>query len=142
MSSYSGALGLTITMNNNIVGVVGPSDVEINCSYVKDTGDELFLISLKAFSKGTYNTIATFSPHNTFPPAFTPCGQYLENRANLTNPTDGTNTATLTFCQIECEDETDYQCEIKYLDGGTGDSPSPLPTASTNLTVQGMQPCI
>ena len=128
-------------MNNNIVGVVGPSDVEVNCSYVRDPGDVLFLISLKAFSEGTYNTIATFLPTNAFPPAFTPGGQYLENRANLTNPTGGTNTATLTFSQIECEDETDYQCEINYLDGGTGDSPSPLPTASTNLTVQGMQPC-
>ena len=129
-------------MNNNIVGVVGPSDVEVNCSYVRDPGDVLFLISLKAFSEGTYNTIATFLPTNAFPPAFTPGGQYLENRANLTNPTGGTNTATLTFSQIECEDETDYQCEINYLDGDTGDSPSPLPTASTNLTVQGMQPCI
>ena len=142
MSSYSGALGLTITMNNNIVGVVGPSDVEVNCSYVIDTGDVLFLISLKAFSEGKYNKIATFSPTNTFLPKFTPGGQYLENRANLTNPTGGTNTATLTFYQIECEDETDYQCEINYLDGGTNDIPSPLPTASTNLTVPGMQPCI
>jgi hypothetical protein len=59
-----------ISMNNNIVGVVGPSDVEVNCSYVRDPGDVLFLISLKAFSEGTYNTIATFLPTNAFPPAW------------------------------------------------------------------------
>lgn len=136
--SYSGAVGLTITMNNNIVGVVGPSDVEVNCSYVTEPGDLLFLISLKAFSEGTYKTIATFSPTNAVPPQFTLGGQYLVNRANLTNPTDGINTATLTFSQIECEDETDYQCEINYQDGGTGAVPVPLPTTSTNLTVKGM----
>jgi hypothetical protein len=86
---------------NNIVGVVGPSDVEVNCSYVRDPGDVLFLISLKAFSEGTYNTIATFLPTNAFPPAFTPGGQYLEYRANLTNPTGGTNTATISpLCGI------------------------------------------
>jgi hypothetical protein len=104
-------------MNNNIVGVVGPSDVEVNCSYVRDPGDVLFLISLKAFSEGTYNTIATFLPTNAFPPAFTPGGQYLENRANLTNPTGGTNTATLTFSQIECVMiGTDYtgNCKSNY----------------------------
>lgn len=140
MSSYSGAVGLTITMNNHTVGVVGPSDVEVNCSYVTDPGDILFLISLKAFSEGIYNTIATFSPTNSFPPSFTPGGQYLVNRANLTNPTGGKNTAALTFSQIECEDEKEYQCEINYQDGGTGVVPSPLPTASTNLTVKGMLP--
>ncbi|CAG2232533.1 unnamed protein product [Mytilus edulis] len=42
----------------------------------------------------------------------------------------------MTFDEVACEDENDYQCEINYQDGATGDAPSPLPFASTNLTVR------
>ena len=134
----SGAGAFTVDISIDMEAVVGPSDIQVNCSYVADPGDLLFGVNLKAFSEGMFKTIATFSPMNSALPAFTTDGQYLVNRSNLTNPNGGSNIATLTFSQIVCEDETVYQCEVDYQDGDTGMVPSPLPTASTNLTVKCM----
>ncbi|XP_076109506.1 uncharacterized protein LOC143078528 [Mytilus galloprovincialis] len=133
----AGSSALNITMNQNILGLLGPSSVQLNCSFDADTDDVLFLINFKAFIRGAFRNIASFSP-----PPFTAAAQlltdglYLMGRVNLTNPTFASTTAIMTFVEIACEDENDYQCEINYQDGVTGDAPSPLPFASTNLTVR------
>ena len=126
-------------MESGIQAVQGPSDFQLNCSFTEKPGDVVLLITLKALRDSMFKTIATFTPSNIgTPPAFTPDGSYLIGRANLTNPTIETRTATLTFFQVECEDETDYQCEVNYQDGLTGTTPPmSLPFASTNVTVKG-----
>ncbi|XP_071175400.1 cell adhesion molecule 3-like isoform X2 [Mytilus edulis] len=124
-------------MNQNILGLLGPSSVQLNCSYDADTGDVLFLINFKAFIRGAFRNIVSFSPPNIgASPLILTDGFYLVGRVTLTNPTFVSTTATMTFDEVACEDENDYQCEINYQDGATGEAPSPLPFASTNLTVR------
>ncbi|XP_063416749.1 mucin-3B-like [Mytilus trossulus] len=133
----AGSSALNITMNQNILGLLGPSSVQLNCSFDTDAGDVLFLINFKAFIRGAFRNIASFSPPNFGAPALILTdGFYLIGRVTLTNPTSASTTAIMTFDEVACEDETDYQCEINYQDGATGDAPSPLPFASTNLTVR------
>ncbi|XP_052062653.1 cell adhesion molecule 2-like [Mytilus californianus] len=124
-------------MNQNMLGLLGPSTVQLNCSYDIDTDDVLFLINFKAFIRGTFRNIVSFSPPNIGGAALILTdGFYLIGRVTLTNPTFASTTAIMTFNEVDCEDENDYQCEINYQDGTTGESPSPLPLASTNLTVR------
>lgn len=135
---FTGSSALNITMNQNILGLLGPSSVQLNCSYDADTGDVLFLINFKAFIRGAFRNIVSFSPPNIgASPLILTDGFYLVGRVTLTNPTFVSTTATMTFDEVACEDENDYQCEINYQDGATGEAPSPLPFASTNLTVRG-----
>lgn len=120
-------------MNQNIVGLLGLSDVQVNCTYVTDPGDVIFLVTMKTRINDTFKSIASYSPSGGSP-QFLPDGYYLIGRADLTF---NVKTATINFTEIVCEDENEYLCEINYQDGGSGDTPSPLPSTSTNLTIKG-----
>jgi hypothetical protein len=59
-------------------------------------------------------------------------GGYLTGRVSLTNPSDKSRKAMLTFNKIQCVDDNDYICSISYhINGNVKETYS----SYTNITV-------
>jgi hypothetical protein len=118
--SSLGSEALQSNINTNVTATIGEPNVELWCSYIKDDGDYISDIYMKARNKSNeeYLQIAIF-----YPPEFnrnaTLKGEYLTDRVSLTNPTDESSKAILTFNKIQCVDDTDYICGISYATNGT-----------------------
>ena len=118
MSSL-GSEALQSNINTNVTATIGETNVELWCSYIKDNGDYISNIYMKARNKSSeeYLQIATFYPPERNCNA-TLTGEYLTDRVSLTNPTDESSKAILTFNKIQCVDDTDYICGISYDTNG------------------------
>ena len=107
MSSL-GSEALQIKINTNVTATIGDTNVELWCSYTKDVGENFFYIKMEARNKTSEETlqIATF-----YPPEFNReadmTGKYMTGRVSLTNPTNESRRAILTFNKIQCVDDTD-----------------------------------
>jgi len=113
--SSLGSEALVIEINTNVTATIGDTNVELWCSYVKDGGDTIDFIQMEARNKTSeeYLQIAKF-----YLPEFNPqavlTGEYLTGRVSLTNPTNESRKAILTFNKIQCVDDTDYICVVSY----------------------------
>jgi len=131
--SSLGSEALQIEINPGVTATIGDTNVELWCSYFKDSGDYIYYIDMEARNKTSeeYLQIAKFyQPELNREAILT--GQYLTGRVSLTNPTDESNKAILTFNKIQCVDATDYNCSISYETNGTT---RPIQTISTSITV-------
>ena len=119
MSSL-GSEALQSNINKNVTATIGETNVELWCSYIKDDGGYISNIYMKARNKSSeeYLQIAIFYPPELNRNA-TLTGEYLTDRVSLTNPTDESSKAILTFNKIQCVDDTDYICGISYNTNGT-----------------------
>ena len=113
--SSLGSEALQIEINTNVTATIGDTNVKLRCSYIKDGGEHIFNIKMKARNKasGEYLMIATFYPAEYNIEAVLK-GEYLTGRVSLTNPSDESSEAILTFNKIQCVDDTDYICNISY----------------------------
>jgi hypothetical protein len=113
--SSLGSKALQIKINTNVTATIGDSNVELWCSYIKDGGENLFYIQMEVKNKTSEGDlkIATFYPPGGNSEADL-AGEYLTGRVSLTNPTDESRKAILTFNKIQCVDDNDYICSILY----------------------------
>ena len=114
MSSL-GSEALQVKINTKVTATIGDTNVELWCSYIKDGGDHIFYIQMQARNKTSeeYFQIATFYPPESNSEADLAV-EYLTGRVSLTNPTDESSKAILTFNKIQCVDDTDYICSILH----------------------------
>jgi hypothetical protein len=131
--SSLGSEALQIKINTNVTATIGDTNVELWCSYIKDDVDYIYHIKMEARNKTSeeYLQIATFYPPGIIHDAVL-TGKYLTGRVYLTNPSDESDEAILTFNQIQCVDDTDYICSISYDTNGIIHKKQPI---STNITV-------
>ena len=131
--SSLGSEAIQIKINTNVTAIIGGTNVELWCSYIKDDGDHIHYIQMEARNKtsGEYLQIATFFPPDSKRQAIL-TGVYLTGRVSLTSPTDELSEAILTFNKIKCVDDTDYICSTSYDTNGPNDIKY---TSSTNITV-------
>ena len=127
--SSLGSEALQIEINTNVTAAIGDTNVELWCSYIKDGGDTIYYIKMEARNKTSekYVHLATFYPPGNNKEAVLK-GEYLTGRVSLTNPTDESSEAILTFNKIQCVDDTHYNCSISYDINGMN------PTKYTNFT--------
>ena len=132
MSSL-GSEALHIKINTNVTATIGDTNVELWCFYIKDDADYIYSIKMEARNKTSeeYLQIATFFPPEHNREAIL-TGEYLTGRVSLTNPTDESSKAILTFHKIQCVDDTDYLCSISFHTNG---NPQKKSTNSTSITV-------
>ena len=111
--SSLGSEALQIKINTNVTATIGDTNVELWCSYIKDGGDHIFYMNMQARNKTSeeYFQIVAFYPPESKSEL---TGEYLTGRVSLTNPTDESSKAILTFNKIQCVDDTDYICSITY----------------------------
>jgi hypothetical protein len=132
--SSLGSEALQIKINTNVTATIGDTNVELWCSYIKDGGDYIFYIQMKARNKTSeeYLQIAKFYPPESNRDAVLK-GEYLNDRVSLTNPTDESSKAILTFNTIQCVDDADYICSISYEKNGKITTKY---SSSTSITVR------
>ena len=117
--SFLGSEASQIEINTNVTATIGDTNVELWCSYIKDGGDSFFYIKMEARNKTSqkYVHVATcYPPERNKEAVLT--GEYLTGRVSLTNPTNESRKAILTFNKIQCVDDTDYICNISYDTNG------------------------
>ena len=126
--SSLGSEASQIKIITNVTATIGDTNVEWWCSYIEDDGDYNIYITMEARNKTSeeYLQIATFYPSRSHDAVLT--GKYLTGRVSLTNPTDESSKAILTFHKIQCVDDSDYVCSISFHTKGK------LQTKSTNST--------
>jgi hypothetical protein len=133
--SSLGSEALQIKINTNVTATIGDTNVELWCSYIKDAGDYIYNIQMVARNKTSeeYIIIAKFYLPERSSDAVL-IGKYLTGRVSLTNPTDESSKAILTFNKIQCVDDTDYICvishEIDNIDTTTSTSSSSITVTS------------
>jgi hypothetical protein len=131
--SSLGSEASQIKIITNVNATIGDTNVELWCSYIKDDGDYSIYITMEARNKTSeeYLKIATFYPPGIIHDAVL-TGKYLTGRVSLTNPTNESSKAILTFHKIQCVDDADYLCNISYHTKG---NPKKKSTNSTSITV-------
>ena len=112
--SSLGSEALQIKINTNVTATIGDTNVELWCSYIKDGGDYIYYIKIEARNKTSeqYVQIAKLYPLSNRDAQLVV--EYLTDRVSLTNPTNQSRKAILTFNKIQCVDDTDYRCVISY----------------------------
>lgn len=117
-------------------GILGPSSVQLRCSYTAVTGEFVTGVNIQAKISGQYKNIAIFyTPSLPINATLTADGNYLTNRVTLTNPTAALSTSALIqFSDIACEDENEYMCVVAYA-GPTGSTTANSGIA--NISVKG-----
>jgi hypothetical protein len=131
--SSLGSEALQIKINTNVTATIGDTNIELWCSYTNDAGDYISNIKMKARNKTSeeYLIIAKFYlPERNSDAVLR--GEYLNGRVSLTNPTDESSKAILTFNKIQCVDDTDYMCVISHE---TNRIDTTTPTSSSSITV-------
>ncbi|XP_062583675.1 uncharacterized protein LOC134245401 isoform X2 [Saccostrea cucullata] len=68
----------------------------------------------KKLFDGVYKDLAEFGEGRAY---FAIDGVYLSNRSNLINPINGSTSFVLVINDVMCEDDGQYQCLVKYIDG-------------------------
>ena len=130
--SSLGSEALQIKINTNVTATIGDTNVELWCSYTKDVGENFFYIKMEARNKTSEETLQIAT---CYPPEFNReadmTGKYLTGRVSLTNPTNESRRAILTFNKIQCVDDTDYICSISYDTNGNVQKKY---TSSTSIT--------
>jgi hypothetical protein len=131
--SSLGSEALQIKINTNVTATIGDTNVELWCSYIKDGGDYIYYIKIEARNKTSeqYVQIAKLYPLSNRDAQLVV--EYLTDRVSLTNPTNQSRKAILTFNKIQCVDDTDYICGIYYDTNGV-DATTEY-TSSTSITV-------
>ncbi|XP_063439479.1 uncharacterized protein LOC134720850 [Mytilus trossulus] len=118
-------------------GILGPTSVQLKCSFTTVTGEFVTGLNIKAKSKtdGQFKTIARFNtPTVPLNASLTPDGNYLTDRVTLTNPTSSLFFALIQFSELACEDETEYMCQVAYI--GTSGSTN-ADSGVANISVKG-----
>jgi hypothetical protein len=131
--SSLGSEALQIKINTNVTATIGDTNVKLWCSYIKDDGDYIHLINMEArdkTSEETFQIVTFYLPEHNREATLT--GKYLTGRVSLTNPTNESRRAILTFNKIQCVDDTDYICSISYDTNGNVQKKY---TSSTSITV-------
>ncbi|CAC5386265.1 CADM3 [Mytilus coruscus] len=110
-------LSASISINQNITGLVGKNDTHLTCTFIKDNNQDFINVAITARNKnGIFpknEPVAVFLPDKG---AILPLsGDYLSGRVTLTNITKISTSATLRFDNLECEDEKDYICTFIYV---------------------------
>ena len=133
MSSL-GSEALQININTNVTAAIGDTNAELSCLYIKDGGDYIYYITMEARNKTSeeYIQIARFYPPESNRKAVLKV-EYLTGRVSLTNPTDESSKAILTFTTIQCVDDADYICSISYEKNGKITTKY---SSSTSITVR------
>ena len=131
--SSLGSEALQIKINTNVTATIGDTNVELRCSYIKDGGEHIFNIKMKARNKASeeYLNIATFYPAEYNIEAVLK-GEHLTGRVSFTSPMDESSEDILTFNKIQGVDDTDYICSISYDRNGDTHNNS---TTSTSIIV-------
>ncbi|CAG2250200.1 unnamed protein product [Mytilus edulis] len=111
-------LAATVSINQNITGLHGNTDTFLTCSFFLEKGDDI--VSAQIIAKNITedfdekNLIAIFKPEKAA--RLLPAGTYLSSRVTLTNITNTSTNATLTFHVLKFTDEKDYMCKLFYND--------------------------
>ncbi|CAC5394413.1 unnamed protein product [Mytilus coruscus] len=121
-------------MNSHITAGIGDSDVELRCQFTTENDDFVNLIHLTARNKTTdsfYRIVTFYPPHRNKLPSLSTSGQYLSGRVSLTNPTGSLNVAIMSYNSVQCEDDTDYGCDVYYDNNGQLNTMQSDPTTIT-----------
>ncbi|CAG2206803.1 unnamed protein product [Mytilus edulis] len=100
-------------MNQNTTGLLGSNNTHLTCSFFLEKDEQILSVQFNAknitedFDDGYI--IATFKPEKA-------ARTYLSDRVTLTNMTNTSTNATLTFNELKFTDEKDYKCKIFYYD--------------------------
>jgi len=133
---FSGIETISIQIDPDKEGILGPSNLQLKCHYTLGSGETVHGSNIQAKINNSFVDIAVFEiDSNGTDPAFLADGNYLSSRANLSNPTSSLpNTTILTFNQIECEDESEYKCSVSVSAGG---DPNTEESNATSIVVKG-----
>lgn len=127
----AGVFSLTVTSSPEINLTLGSnSSIKLNCTFVLE--DSEFVASIhwkKKTNTNYYKSLAEFYDKFSYVSKY---GKYLQNRSELQNFGNGSNSAVLIIKGVRCEDVGQYQCSIRY---GPGDF-EPMET-HTSVYVQG-----
>ena len=116
---FSGIESISIQISPDKEGILGPSNLQLRCNYTPGNGEKVYGSNIQAKINNKFVAIASFEKDsNGLDPIFLSNNNYLSSRANLSNPTPTLpDTVILTFNQIECEDETEYRCNVTVKAG-------------------------
>ncbi|CAC5388975.1 unnamed protein product [Mytilus coruscus] len=113
---HNWTLAAKVSLNQNITGLLGNTDTNLTCSFFLEKGEQI--LNLQIFSKNLTENFDDKPPIVIFEPEkaaklLTP-GTYLSGRVTLTNITDMSINATLTFHMLKRIDEKYYMCKCYY----------------------------
>ncbi|VDI55758.1 cell adhesion molecule 3 [Mytilus galloprovincialis] len=130
-----GVNALQVSMNSDITAAIGDTDVELTCQFTTENDDFVNLIYLTARNKTTdsfYRIVTFYPPHRNKEASLSTGGEYLSGRVSLTNPTSDTSAAIMSYKNpVQCEDDTDYRCDIHYDNNGELETMQSDPTTIT-----------
>lgn len=111
-------MAANVFINQNITGLVGNADTDLTCSFFLES-DEM-INSVQIIAKNITEEVDVENPIAIFRPNIMtklhPLGEYLFGRVTLTNITDKSTNASLTFHMLERIDENSYMCKCYYND--------------------------
>ncbi|XP_076072775.1 uncharacterized protein LOC143044601 [Mytilus galloprovincialis] len=130
-----GLNALQVNMNSDITAAIGDTDVELTCQFTTENDDFVNLIYLTARNKTTdsfYRIVTFYPPHRNKDASLSTGGEYLTGRVSLTNPSDSLSVAIMSYKNpVQCEDDTDYRCDIHYDNNGQLNTMQSDPTTVT-----------
>lgn len=100
------------------MGLLGNKDNHLTCSFILEKGEQI--VSLLINAKNITEDFDDKYPIVIFKPVkaarLLRLGMYLFGRVTITNITNISTNATLTFNELKCTDEKNYMCKIFYYD--------------------------
>lgn len=132
---FAGTLSAKVSIDQNITGLVGNTDINLTCSFLLKKGEQILSVHIYAKNKTEIfylKPIAIFEPDRG---SRLYLGEDLSGRVTLTNITLTSTNATMTFHMLKCTDEKDYICNLYYydMDYAVADATS----EATRISIQG-----
>ena len=132
---FSGIESISIQIYPDKEGILGPSNLQLRCNYTLSLGiiETVYGINIQVKINTEFTDIASFKATGANSTFLTTNGSYLSSRVTLSNLILS-NTAILTFNQIECRDEKEYRCKVTLDADGSFDS---VTSDATSIVVKG-----
>lgn len=128
---FVGVNTISVAIEGSKGGLLGENGTEIRCVY---TLGDIIYVSFSTFNKSslTFEIIATYRPDRT--PQLNTHGHHLNGRVTLTQITQSSTKAVMTFNKLMCIDDTFYRCQVIYF----GSSGTQIITSNNiSISVQG-----
>lgn len=112
----TGVFSLTVTSSPEINLPLGSnSSIKLNCTFVLEDSEIVAYIHWKKKTNTNYyKSLAEFYDKLSY---VSINGIYLQNRSELQNYGNGSNSAVLIIKDVRCEDAGQYKCLIQYGQG-------------------------
>ncbi|CAG2206805.1 unnamed protein product [Mytilus edulis] len=111
-------LSAKVSIDLNTTGYVGNKDTHVTCSFFLEKDEQIYGVQIMA--KNITEEFDSIKPIAMFlakkGAKLYKTGHHLSGRVTLTNITTTSTNATMTFDELQCEDEKDYICRLYCID--------------------------